>query len=163
MSLLKDKFTLTIVGDGIDRNFLENACKKLNLEKEIKFIGWINQEDLPRIYNNHHLFISMSDYETFGITYIEALACRLPCIVYDYPVSREIIPNEMAIFINNLNPKDWAKKLIKIQKNPMIYNTIINNINKNYHKLYKYHEEQSTEKLITVYKKILIDKINKKI
>jgi glycosyltransferase involved in cell wall biosynthesis len=155
MSYLKNRFSLTIVGEGIDSKYLKNKTKKLGLEKVVKFTGWVDNRALPKIISKHQLFVSASDYETFGISYIEALALKLPCLVYDYPVSREVIPNNMAIFLKSFRPKTWAKKLIEIQEHPLIYHKLLSNINMNFQKIYQYHEEQSTLKLIEIYKKIL--------
>lgn len=154
MQFLKKKFTLTIVGEGIDREFLELKVKKLNLEKVIQFTGWVKNETLPYLLRKHHLFLSMSDFETFGITYLEALACRIPCLIYDYPISREVIPEKTAIFMKNLEAKNWAKELIKIQNNPYIYSQLVNNIDKEYYKIFAYNEIESTKNLLQIYRKI---------
>lgn len=155
MTYLKDNYDLTIVGDGPDKKTLENLVKKLNLEKNVKFLGWINNEKLPLLLKEYDLFISASDYETFGIIYLEALASYLPCIVYDFPITRETIPSSMGIFIKSYNPKEWADILIKIQNNHSIYERLINNIIKNYDKIHYFNEINSTKKLIEIYKKVL--------
>ena len=155
VALLKNKFSLTIVGEGVDRKTLEDKTKKLGLEKIVKFAGWVKHEDLPRLLKNHHLYVSPSDFETFGISYIEALASQIPCVVYDFPVSREVIPNNMAVFIKSLDPKQWANELLKLQNNRNIYQRLKQNISKNYQDVFRYNERESSLKLLEVYKKIL--------
>lgn len=155
MQYLKDRFQLTIMGEGIDKQYLINKVKKLKLESVVKFIGWVSKKQLSEFLRNNHLFLSASNFETFGLTYIEALASMLPCIVYDYPVSREIIPNDMAVFINSLDPKKWAEILIQIRKQPETYYKLKHNIENNYHKIYHYNEVESSKKLLQIYKEIL--------
>lgn len=153
MRFLKKEYILTIVGDGIDRKFLQKKVKELKLDQCINFIGWIKNNDLPKIIKNHHIFISISTYETFGITYIEALACGLPLIIFDSPVAKEIVPSDMAIFINSLEPKIWADRIINIDG--ILYQKLRNNIKKNYYKINQYNEIESTNKLIEIYNNVL--------
>ena len=153
MRFLKKKYTLTIVGEGIDRKFLEKKVEELKLGQCINFIGWIKNNNLPKIIKNHHIFISTSTYETFGITYIEALACGLPLIIFDSPVAKEIVPSDMAIFINSLEPKIWADQIINIDD--ILYQKLRNNIEKNYYKINQYNEIESTNKLIEIYNNVL--------
>lgn len=154
MQYLKNRFTLTICGEGIDKKYFEDKVAQLNLKGCIIFIGWLERKEVPILIKKHHLFLSASNFETFGITYIEALACGLPCVVYDYPVSREVIPNEMAVFVKDLKPKTWAQELIKIQDHQSIYNKLKEHIKKNYEKIVRYREEQSTNKLVELYQQL---------
>jgi len=158
MRYLSDDFKLTIIGDGVDRNFLEKKVEELSLSDKIIFTGWIKNESLPRFLTQHHIFISASSFETFGISYIEGLACGLPLIVFDYPVSREVVPEEMAIFMKELNPKKWARVLMKIKNQPEKYFEMKKAIFNNYQKILKYKEDNSTEILINIYKKIFNEK-----
>jgi glycosyltransferase involved in cell wall biosynthesis len=82
----------------------------------------------------------------------------LPLIVFDYPVSREIIPKEMAIFIKELDPKKWAEELMRIKNEPKKYLEMKKQIFNNYQKILKYKEDYSTKILINIYKKILNEK-----
>ncbi|MBI4008676.1 glycosyltransferase, partial [Candidatus Roizmanbacteria bacterium] len=154
MQYLKNKFSLTIMGEGIDKKFLMEKAKKLHLNNVITFIGWVTKKVLSETLRNHNLFLSASNFETFGITYIEALASKLPCVVYDYSVSREVIPNEMAIFVDSLDPKKWAKTLLSLQQDPDLYYKLKQNIKNNYQKIYQYNEAESAKRLATIYENI---------
>lgn len=153
MRYLNEKYVLTIVGDGVDMKFLQERVKKLKLNHRINFIGWIKNNDLPKIIKNHHIFVSASTYETFGITYIEALACGLPLIIYNSSVAKEVVPRDMAILISSLDPKIWADNIIKT--NGILYQKLRNNIKNNYYKINQYNEIESVKKLINIYKKII--------
>jgi 1,2-diacylglycerol 3-alpha-glucosyltransferase len=155
LTFLDKRFSLSIVGDGVEKRYLENKVKKFSLEKRVKFYGWIDNKKLPQFLQQHHLFVSASDFETFGITYIETLAAHLPLVVYDYPVSREVIPKKTAVFVKTFDPKIWAEK-IKTIFNQKSYSTLIKNINQNYHQIEQYREKESTKKLIKIYQEILL-------
>lgn len=49
-------------------------------EKEIRFLGYIAQEDLPHFYAGAQLFLFPSLYEGFGFPPLEAMACGTPVI-----------------------------------------------------------------------------------
>jgi len=76
----REGFELYIAGDGKARAKLENLAKELNLEKQVKFVGSVSREALPNFLNEADCFVLPSRYETFGVVYIEALACGLPII-----------------------------------------------------------------------------------
>lgn len=155
MSYLKDRCMLTISGEGTDRLLLEQRVKKLGLEHVITFTGWMKWHELLELIKIHHIFVAPSDFETFGITYIQALAGGLPSIVYDYETTREIIPSGMAVFVKSFDPKKWAEAILKLQENPRIYKQLKENIINNYSKIEKYSETESTKRLVEIYKQIL--------
>lgn len=155
LRFLEGKYTLTVVGDGPDRVYFQKKSKKLELGSTVEFKGWIKNKDLPKIFQQHHLFISASDVETFGIVYIEALASGLPCMVFDYPVTREAIPARTSIFVKSHDPREWARRLLSLQKKPQTYIKLLENIKTNYPKLLKYQETNSTKRLLQIYQEVL--------
>ena len=77
-----------------------------NLEEsywsDIKFPGWIDQEDLPAVYTLAKLFLYPSNLEAFPIPITEAMACGTPIITSEANGLKEIA-GDAAIFVN---PKD---------------------------------------------------------
>lgn len=77
---LKNKIDekLVLVGDGPDREKLANLVKKLNLEKDIIFLG---KKSNPYIWmKNSKAFILSSKYEGLPTVLIEALILDIPSI-----------------------------------------------------------------------------------
>lgn len=73
--------TLDILGEGEDRELLEQLVEELSLKECVHFHGFIS--DLSKIrhfYQKNNIFIMPSNNETFGITYIEAMSQGLPII-----------------------------------------------------------------------------------
>ncbi|MCG7201985.1 MAG: glycosyltransferase, partial [Candidatus Phytoplasma mali] len=60
---------------------LEKKAKKLNLDDKIIFLGFVAYDKLGIYYQLGNVFINASLFETQGLTYIEALAASLPCVV----------------------------------------------------------------------------------
>lgn len=88
---------LRIVGDGPLRESLQSEVKSLKLEDKIIFEGY--QKDTGRFYREADAFLLTSDYEGWGLVVLEAAAHRLPIIMTDVGLAREVIKNEESGFI----------------------------------------------------------------
>ncbi len=159
MQYLDSSFHLTVIGDGPDKKYLRHLSKKMNLQQRVTFIDWVPLVDLPNVLSNADVYLSASDSETFGLTYLSALASQTPCVVYDYPVSREIIPKNSSLFLRTLDPHIWAQTIKDLQANPATYQQLCQNIIHNYGVLEKYNEYQSTKELLSMYKDIVKAKL----
>jgi glycosyltransferase involved in cell wall biosynthesis len=78
---VREKVCLTIVGDGQERQSLENRVRELELAEKIKFAGWVGQEQTVEYYRQADIFCFPSIREFGGAVVMEAMACGLPCIV----------------------------------------------------------------------------------
>ena len=79
-----EKSTLTIIGDGPDREQLENLAASLPVPSRIRFIGPLRGEELVMELNRHTFqFIPSTWEEPFGIVALEGIACGLIPIASD--------------------------------------------------------------------------------
>jgi L-malate glycosyltransferase len=69
---------LLFVGDGPDRFDAENLSRELGIIDDIRFIG--KQEQIEEILAVSDLFILPSEYESFGLAALEAMAAGVPLI-----------------------------------------------------------------------------------
>ncbi|MGQ5710058.1 glycosyltransferase family 4 protein [Lactobacillus sp. PSON] len=86
---------LVIAGDGPDVNVLKEQVERLTLEDYVLFTGPVEHEDVGNYYRMADLFVSASDTETQGLTYIEAMASGTPSIVYDTEYTKNIFNNKI--------------------------------------------------------------------
>jgi len=155
IKLLPNDYQLKIIGDGVLRDKLKKETIKNKLEDKVIFLGHLSSSKIIKIIQEEQaLGVFPSSSETFGIVYIESLACYLPLLVYDYAIGHETIPEDCAVFLKNYNPKFWAKKIIRIF-NENFHLKMKENIKKNYSKIRFYQEDLSTEKLIKTYYVVL--------
>ena len=96
LPIIKNKFPkvkFVIAGDGPAMSDLKKQVKEEKLENTVIFTGNVEHSDVGNYYRMADLFVSASDTETQGLTYIEALATGTPCVVYATDYTREIFNN----------------------------------------------------------------------
>lgn len=69
---------LLLVGDGPERHMAEELCRELGIDEETRFLG--KQQDMEDIYAISDLFLLPSEYESFGLSALEAMAAGTPVI-----------------------------------------------------------------------------------
>lgn len=73
--------TYTIVGDGEYLNEIKTLSEKIKNKNKIRILGRINDKGkLKEILDDNDIFVMNSSFETFGLSYIEALSRGLPVI-----------------------------------------------------------------------------------
>ena len=65
---------LLFVGDGPDRPAAESLCRELNICEAVRFVG--KQEQMEDLLPIADLFLLPSEYESFGLAGLEAMAAR---------------------------------------------------------------------------------------
>ena len=96
-----------------------------SLAGDIRFVGYIDDEELPLWYNSASVFVFPSLYEGFGLPPLEAMACGLPTIVSNRgslpeivadgaviadPLNTELLANEMARLTESQNVRDMRDR-----------------------------------------------------
>ena len=69
---------LMMVGDGPERPPAEALCRELGVCDQVRFVG--KQEQMEEILAISDLFLLPSDYESFGLSALEAMAAHVPVI-----------------------------------------------------------------------------------
>ncbi|WP_238398228.1 glycosyltransferase [Halorussus salinus] len=79
--------TLLIAGDGDRREALEAHVGSLGIEERVRFLGYVTDEQLHRLYNRADVFVLPSSVpsEAFGIVQLEAMAHGTPVVNTDLP------------------------------------------------------------------------------
>lgn len=75
------EYDLVVAGDGPYRGELESLTRDLDLAGRVEFLGNVDHDDLPSYYAGAEVYISLSEFESYGITVAEALASGTPCVI----------------------------------------------------------------------------------
>lgn len=104
---------LFIVGGGFLRSELEGLAKKLGLADDVRFLGV--KDNIAEFLNGMDIFVSPTLYESFGITLIEAQACRKPVVASDVGSVPEIIKDgETGLLVPPRDPRAIAGAIIRL-------------------------------------------------
>jgi glycosyltransferase involved in cell wall biosynthesis len=123
IQLIKEKIPkikCLIIGDGPEKKKLETLTQKLNLEKNIKFFGFLeNHDDVYALMKSSKVFVLPSTREGFGIVVIEANACGIPVITVNHKdnAARDLIEEGKNGFVCQLNEEEIAKRIMRILEN----------------------------------------------
>ncbi|WP_232343090.1 glycosyltransferase family 4 protein [Halosimplex litoreum] len=71
---------LLIAGTGRLESSLKDLASDLGVADDVSFLGFVPDEELPSLYSSVELFVLPSEYEGFGIVFMEAMACGTPVI-----------------------------------------------------------------------------------
>jgi len=72
---------LLLVGDGPERRAMEDLARQLQVQDDVRFLG--KQEQIEEILLVSDLFLLPSEYESFGLAAMEAMAANVPVISSD--------------------------------------------------------------------------------
>lgn len=98
--------------DGYFEDLLKTITE-LNLTSDVVFLGYIQDDDIPFLYNAADIFLFPSFFEGFGLPPLEAMACGTPVIVSNIPSLVEVVADGALI----IDPKDidgMAKVILQI-------------------------------------------------
>ncbi|USS86369.1 glycosyltransferase family 4 protein [Fructilactobacillus cliffordii] len=82
---------LIIVGDGPAADDLHQQVARSGLQAHVTFTGEINNQKVNAYYRMADLFVSTSNSESQGLTYIEAMAADTKVVVADSPYTNDLI------------------------------------------------------------------------
>jgi L-malate glycosyltransferase len=107
---------LLLLGDGPERPYAESICRDCTALNNIKFLG--KQEQMEDILPIADLFLLTSEYESFGLAALEAMAAEVPVISTNAGGLPEIIIDGYCGYMSNIGDiNDMCKNAITILEN----------------------------------------------
>ncbi|MGN6211248.1 N-acetyl-alpha-D-glucosaminyl L-malate synthase BshA [Parafilimonas sp.] len=138
---------LLLVGDGPERRSTEELVRKLGVQDDVRFLG--KQEQIEEILLISDLFLLPSEYESFGLAAMEAMAASVPVISSNAGGLPEININGETGFLANVGDvqtmseeairllsDDTLLKQFKVKAKAQAMKFDLHNIVPQYEKLY---------------------------
>ena len=94
----------TLIGDGQDRQAVEQAIRDANLENRISITGWVTPEEVTGIFKHSDIFFLPSKSEGLPISGIQAMTCGLALVLSNTGGNPEIVESGKNGFV--IDPKD---------------------------------------------------------
>jgi len=115
------KTRFMIVGDGEQREFLENLAMSLGVSANILFAGWIPNDELPDYLASSDIYVSTSLSDSTSLCLQEAMACQVAPVVTDLSGNREWIKDGENGFLVSLGDIEaLAERIVYLIRNKEI-------------------------------------------
>ncbi|RHW43977.1 glycosyltransferase family 4 protein [Bombilactobacillus bombi] len=114
---------LLIVGGGPDMDDLVELVTKLNLTENVLFVGEVNHEDVAPYYHLANLFVSASDTESQGLTFIEAMATGLKCVVRSSPYTDDLF-DDPSLGVTYSHPEDYVGLVLQYLQHEHVFDDV---------------------------------------
>lgn len=154
---LRNNYKYLIVGDGPERQTLENLVKELNIQNSVSFLGSVTDEKKADLLASSRLFVMCptlynNENEGFGIVYIESQAVGVPVLGSNNGGAPEAIGNGGLLVKNELDPQEISDSIQHLLSDKDLYNGLVANINKRIH---RFNATDQVKYIESLYQKII--------
>ena len=120
---LKKEYKLVLVGfKGWENKEIMNIVN--NNKENIHYLGFINDEELAKVYNLASLFVFPSFYEGFGLPPLEAMACGTPVVSSNLTSMPEVCI-DAAVYCDPHDIDDVKNKIELVLRDENLQNSMI--------------------------------------
>jgi glycosyltransferase involved in cell wall biosynthesis len=151
-SQISDKIDheLVLVGAyGWKCSDLFELIEELGITNRVRFLGYIDGEDLPVLYNLADIFLYPSLYEGFGLPILEAMASGCPVITSNCSSMPEVA-GDAALLVDPLEQDNLAEEIIKLLSDGTLRNDLQA---KGLNRVEQFTWRNCAEKTLAVYRK----------
>jgi len=129
--------------------------QRLELEHYVRFTGYVEEEDLPALYNGADLFVFPSLYEGFGLPVLEAMACGTP-VVTSNTSSLPEVAGDAALLVDPYDVEEIATAMRRILEDEALTAELRA---KGLARAKEFSWERTARETIAVYEKVLGKKL----
>lgn len=152
---LKEKnnlsFKLLIIGEGSEKENLEEYIKENNLDGNVEMIGAVDFREMSKYYMAADLFVFASTSETQGMVLLEAMAGYTPVVAVRSSGIDDVIENDYNGYKTDENIDAWSDKIINILKDDKLHKKTSENARK---MAENYSIMNMADEAVEVYRKI---------
>lgn len=146
---------LKLGGDGPIRSSLEKLVKSEGVSEQVTFLGALERKQVRNEIANADAFVLSSEYETFGVVIIEALALGKPVVATRCGGPESIIVPEVGYLVDKNSVKSLAQGMIELYNKRDKYSAeYIRKYCRN-----SFSEETVYNKLIGIYQSVLNESV----
>lgn len=149
--LKKQNLKLVIVGKkGWLYEDILNAPAKFGISEKVKFLDFVNDEDLPSLYKNALCFVLPSLYEGFGLPVLEAMQYGCPVLTSNVSSLPEA-GGDGAIYFDPQNADDIAQKIEEVISNKNLREEMVK---KGYNQVKKFSWKKTAKETLKVLEEV---------
>lgn len=112
---------LVIAGKGTERSNLVKLTKRLGIDKDVMFTGFVSEKDLPFLYRIADVFAIASIAELQSIATMEAMASGLPIVAARVIALPELVyDGKNGYLFNDGDIQSLTSRMLEIITNPAL-------------------------------------------
>ena len=151
---------VVIGGTGPLRESLEQLIKERKLEKKVKLLGFVKDEEVAAYFTACDIFVlpSVQKTEAFGIVQIEAMSCGKPVVATKIPGSGTAWVNAHGISGLNVTPeqpKEIADAILTITKDRDAYEVYATGARQRFEKMFT--KEKMVAGAMGIYERLIFN------
>ena len=131
ISVIRVKYSdveLLIIGEGPEKENLEELTRELGVESNVKFCGSVDYSKVLDLIQSADIFVLNSIYEGMPHVVIEAMACRTPIIATNIRGTDEVVTDgETGLSVSPDNGEELKDKIILLLKDEDMKNKLVEN------------------------------------
>lgn len=124
LSRVRNDFKLNIVGDGVLKESYVVLAENLGCQDKIEWHGYVHEQQKKTIISRSSCLLVTSDYETFGLSILEALSFGLPVITTNCGGPGELVNEMNGIIVPPNDPEAFTKALHTMMDTYARYNPL---------------------------------------
>lgn len=125
--------------------------ERQGLNGRVRFIGFVDDADLPALYSGASLFAFPSLYEGFGLPLLEAMGCGVPVLTSNASSLPEVA-GEAAVQLSPHDEAAWTAALRTLLQDPGQRTHLVA---AGFRQARQFTWQKSAQKLLQVYKRLL--------
>ena len=130
-AILKNKYPdirFVIAGEGPEMENLQSLSKKLNLDKEVIFLGKVSRAETWQLRKNSEVYVLNSTYEGLPHTVLTSFAAKIPTVATNIPGTNEAIYHEnTGLLVEPGDNNSLAKSIERLFEDKSLCEKIIEN------------------------------------
>ena len=117
MPKLSEEYIYVVAGNGPDKKNIEHSVKTSGIENRVILLGYVPDKERNILWNSADLFVQPNikvhgDLEGFGISVIEAGACRLPVLAANIEGLKDAIKEgKNGFLVESENAEIWIARI----------------------------------------------------
>jgi glycosyltransferase involved in cell wall biosynthesis len=153
----RNNYKYLIIGDGPERQSLENLVKELDIQDRVSFLGYVTNEEKADFLSRSKLFVMCptpynNENEGFGITYIESQAVGVPVIGSNVGGVIDAVGDGGLLVNNELDPQEISKNIQSLLSDQNLYESLVANAKK---RIFQFNAEDQVKAIERLYERIV--------
>jgi len=106
----RKNYVFLLVGEGEQKNEMQELVNKYKLNDNVVFTGWIEMKEIPSLYGLMDLYVHAAVMEPFGFVVSEAMANGVPIVTTKTGAAADVLKHkETCYFANDEDPRSLAE------------------------------------------------------